>query len=116
MDNNGALAERVVQTMNRLNVVNNALLKAEPDDALERAMFEFARFFLCSCSLSPSYFAFRKLVDEAVMLKGMSSSPIWEKIIENEQNAEKIEGSFKRLDEHTKDFQVRAALQEPRVY
>jgi hypothetical protein len=40
------------------------------------------------------------------MLKGMSSSPIWEKIIENEEDAKKIEESFKRMDEYTKDFQV----------
>ena len=40
------------------------------------------------------------------MLKGMSLSPIWEKIIENEEDAKKIEESFKRMDEYTKDFQV----------
>jgi hypothetical protein len=44
------------------------------------------------------------------MLKGMSSSHIWEKIIENEEDAKKIEGSFKRMDEYTKDFQVLVAV------
>jgi hypothetical protein len=40
------------------------------------------------------------------MLNGLSSSRIWEKIIENEEDAKKIEGSFKRIDEYTKDFEV----------
>ncbi|KAF8694677.1 hypothetical protein AX14_001956 [Amanita brunnescens Koide BX004] len=44
------------------------------------------------------------------MLKGMSSSPIWEKIIENEEDAKKIEESFKRIDEYTKDFQLEIIL------
>ena len=37
------------------------------------------------------------------MLKGMSS---WEKIIENEEDAKKINASFKRIDEYAKNFQV----------
>jgi len=40
----------------------------------------------------------------------MSSSNIWEKILENEEDASKIEESFKRMDEHTKNFQVRVAI------
>ena len=44
------------------------------------------------------------------MLKGMSSSPVWEKIIENKEDAKEIEESFRRMDEHTKDFQVLAAI------
>ena len=44
------------------------------------------------------------------MLKGMSSSRLWEKIIENEEDSKKIEGSFKRMDEYTKDFQVLVAI------
>lgn len=40
------------------------------------------------------------------MLKGMSSSDIWEKILENEEDAKKVEESFKRMDEHTKNFHV----------
>jgi len=43
----------------------------------------------------------------------MSSSNIWEKILENEEDAKKIEESFKRMDEHTKNFQVRVAIYEP---
>jgi hypothetical protein len=46
------------------------------------------------------------------MLKEMSSSNIWEKILENEEDANKIEESFKRMDEHTKNFQVRVAILE----
>ena len=44
------------------------------------------------------------------MLKGMSPSPIWEKILENVEDAKKIEESFKRMDEHTKNFQVHVAI------
>jgi hypothetical protein len=44
------------------------------------------------------------------MLNGMSSSLVWEKIIENEEDAKKIEGSFKRMDEYTKNFQVLVAI------
>jgi hypothetical protein len=44
------------------------------------------------------------------MLKQMSSSNIWEKILENEEDTNKIEESFKRMDEHTKNFQVRVAI------
>jgi hypothetical protein len=43
------------------------------------------------------------------MLKQMLSSNIWEKILENEEDA-KIEESFKCMDEHTKNFQVRVAI------
>ena len=31
---------------------------------------------------------------------------MWEKILENEEDAKKIEASFKRMDEYTKNFQV----------
>ena len=40
----------------------------------------------------------------------MSLSHLWEKIIENEEDAKKIEESFKRIDEYTKDFQVLVAV------
>jgi hypothetical protein len=49
---------------------------------------------------------FRKLINEAVKLKELSLSRIWEKIIVNEEDAKKIEASFKCIDEYTKDFQV----------
>jgi hypothetical protein len=35
---------------------------------------------------------------------------MWEKIIENEEDAKKIEESFKLMDEYTKDFQVLVAV------
>jgi hypothetical protein len=49
------------------------------------------------------------------MLKGMLSSRLWERIIENEEDSKKIEGSFKRIDEYTKDFQVIVTIQEPLI-
>jgi hypothetical protein len=33
--------------------------------------------------------------------------------LENEEDAKKIEESFKRMDEHTKNFQVRVTIYEP---
>ena len=51
MDNNNTLQERVVQTINRLNVVNDALLKAESDSDVGLAMLTFAEFVLRACYL-----------------------------------------------------------------
>ncbi|KAF8223535.1 hypothetical protein L208DRAFT_1381408 [Tricholoma matsutake] len=87
--NKNDLKKHIEQTIDRLNVVNDALLKVESDSDVGSAMLTFAE----------------KLIDEAVMLKGMSSNPLWEKIIGNEEDAKKIEGSFKHMDEHTKNFQ-----------
>ncbi|KAF8690288.1 hypothetical protein AX14_003019 [Amanita brunnescens Koide BX004] len=94
VNNKSAIGQRIIQTMDCLNIVNDALLKSESDGDVELAMRAFAG----------------KLVDEAVMLKGLSSSRIWEKIIENEEDAKKIEGSFKRIDEYTKDFELEIIL------
>jgi L-fucose isomerase-like protein len=105
------MKERVVQTLDRLNVVNSALLKAESDGA-RLTMLNFARYVLRTCYLPRSELRFRKLADEAVILEGISSGNIWEKILENEEDAKKIEESFKRMDEHTKNFHVRATIYE----
>jgi hypothetical protein len=43
------------------------------------------------------------------MLEAMSPSNVWVKILENEEDAKKIEENFKCMDEHTKNFQVRVA-------
>ena len=51
MDNKNSLEERVVQTFNRLNVVNAALLKAESDSDVGLAMLTFAEFVLRACYL-----------------------------------------------------------------
>jgi hypothetical protein len=53
--NKNTLQERVVQTINRLNVVNDALLKAESDSDVGLAMFTFAEFVLRACYLPRSY-------------------------------------------------------------
>ena len=49
----------------------------------------------------------RKLIDEVIILKNMSSRWILTKILDNKEDKKKIEESFKRIDEHTKDFHVR---------
>ena len=51
MGNKNTLQERVVQTINRLNVVNDALLKAESDSDVGLAMLTFAEFVLRACYL-----------------------------------------------------------------
>lgn len=50
MDNKGAIEERVVQTLDRLNVVNDALLKVESDDA-ELMMLTFSKSVMHACYL-----------------------------------------------------------------
>ena len=48
MKNKNAIEERVIQTINRLDVVNGALLKAESDNDMGLAMLTFAKFvFAC---------------------------------------------------------------------
>jgi hypothetical protein len=53
--NKNTLEERVVQTINCLNIVNDALLKAESDSNVGLAMLTFAEFVLCACYLPCSY-------------------------------------------------------------
>ena len=50
MDNKSAIEGRVVQTFDRLDVVNDALLKAESDDVAS-TMLTFAKFVLHACYL-----------------------------------------------------------------
>ena len=56
MDNKNTLEERVIQTINRLNVVNDALLKAESDSDVGLAILTFAEFVLRACYLPHSDF------------------------------------------------------------
>jgi hypothetical protein len=55
VDNKSAVEERVVQTLGRLNIVNDALLKAESDGA-GVIMLTFAEFVLRACFLPHSEF------------------------------------------------------------
>jgi hypothetical protein len=55
VDNKSAVEERVVQTLGRLNIVNDALLKAESDGAVV-IMLTFAEFVLRACFLLHSEF------------------------------------------------------------
>ena len=55
MDNKSAVEERVVQTLGRLNIVNDALLKAESDGA-GVIMLTFSQFVLRACFLPHSEF------------------------------------------------------------
>jgi len=49
----------------------------------------------------------RNLIDEALRLQGISSRWMLTKILENEEDKNTIEESFKHIDEYTKDFHVR---------
>jgi hypothetical protein len=53
VDNKCVIEERVVQTLDRLNIVNDALLKAESDGA-GVIMLGFAKFVLRACFLPHS--------------------------------------------------------------
>ena len=50
MDNKNAMEERVIQTLDRLNIVNGALLEAESDSVSLR-MLTFAKYVLRACYL-----------------------------------------------------------------
>jgi len=58
VNNKSGIEKRVIETMDRLNIVNDALLKTESDGDMGLAMRTFAE----------------KLFNEAIMLKRMSSS------------------------------------------
>ena len=47
-----------------------------------------------------------KLVTELVKLNEMSKQAMWKQVLDNQETKSKIEGTFKQIDEHVKDFQV----------
>ena len=51
----------------------------------------------------------RILIDNVLELGKMLKRATWKKILENEEDKKKIEETFKRIDEHTKNFHVRLA-------
>jgi len=105
-DNRDALRGRIEQTIQRLKLVNNAILKTESDDASARTL-DFAKYVLNPLFTSPGRrYSFRKLIYEAATLKEMSMRSTWIEILENQEDKEKIDRSFKRIDEHTKNFHV----------
>ena len=48
----------------------------------------------------------RILIDNVLELSKMSKKATWKKILESEEDKKKIEDTFKRIDEHTKNFHV----------
>ena len=50
----------------------------------------------------------RILIDNVLELGKMLKRGTWKKILESEEDKKKIEETFKRIDEHTKNFHVRS--------
>ena len=48
------------------------------------------------------------LIDNVLELSKMSKRATWKKILESEEDKKKIAETFKRIDEHTKNFHVRS--------
>ncbi|KAG5642551.1 hypothetical protein DXG03_002564 [Asterophora parasitica] len=92
-DNRNALQDQVEQTANRLSIVNAALLDAEANDTSVRLQ-TFAE----------------KLVREAQLLEKMKGKRMWKQVIDHEEDSKKIAESFRRIDEHTKDFHLDVAI------
>ena len=49
----------------------------------------------------------RILIDNVLELNNLVKRATWKKILENEEDKQKIAETFKRIDEHTKNFHVR---------
>ena len=49
----------------------------------------------------------RVLIDNVLELSKMLKRATWKKILDSEEDKKKIEDTFKRIDEHTKNFHVR---------
>ena len=50
----------------------------------------------------------RILVDNVLELSEMLKRATWKKVLESEEDKKKIAETFKRIDEHTKNFYVRS--------
>ena len=50
----------------------------------------------------------RVLMDNVLQLSKLLKRATWKKILENEEDKKKIEETFKRIDEYTKNFHVRS--------
>ena len=105
----------MIRTAERLDVVNMALVNE--DEAVSREMIEhFVRCAQCYLMNISVLIFCRILIDNVLELIKMSKRATWKKILESEEDKKKIAETFKRIDEHTKNFHVRlsAYLNEPR--
>ena len=109
------MEELVTRTAERLAVVNMALMIE--DEAVSREMIErFAGCARCYVVNFTVLMLYRILIDYVVELSKMSKRATWKKILENEEDKKKITDTFKRIDEHTKNFHVSSLtyLNQPR--
>ena len=96
----------MTRTAERLAVVNIALMNE--DEAVSREMIEqFAGCAQCYLVNISVLILCRMLIDNVLELSKMSKRATWKKILESEEDRKKIEDTFKRIDEHTKNFHVR---------
>ena len=96
----------MTRTAERLNVVNMALMNE--NEAVSREMIDrFARCAQCHLVDIAVLIFCRILIDNVLELSKMSKRATWKKILESEEDMKKISKTFKRIDEHTKNFYVR---------
>ena len=105
----------MTRTAERLAVVNTTLV--DEDEAVSREVIErfagCAQYYLLKVSV---LILCRTLIDNVLELSKMSKRATWKRILESEEDKKKIAETFKRIDEHTKNFHVRLPtyLNQPR--
>ena len=109
IDNKDALEELVTRTAKRLAVVNMALV--DEDEAVPREKIEhFAGCAQCYLVSIWVLILCRLLIDNMRVLTEMSKRATWKKILDSKEDKKKIEGTFERIDELTKNFHVRSPI------
>jgi hypothetical protein len=96
----------VTRTAERLAVVNATLV--DEDEVVPREMKEhFSGCAQCYLVNTSVLILCRILMDNLLELNKMSKRATWKKILESEEEKKKIREAFERIDEHTKNFNVR---------
>ena len=99
----------MTRTAERIAVVNLALMNE--DEAVSREMIEcFAGCAQCYLVNISVLNLCRMLLDNVLELSKMSKRATWKKILQSEEDKKKIAETFKRIDEHTKNFHVRSFI------
>jgi hypothetical protein len=100
------MGELVTRTAERLAVVNMALVNE--DEAVPREMIEhFAGCAQCYLLNILVLILCRILIDNVLELNKMLKRATLKKVLESEEDKKKVQETFERIDEHTKNFHVR---------